>query len=162
VFETQTPGLWVITDVVTGSLAANPALVVEEQRRLVASARKRFDIVILDTAPLLTTNDATEIMDSTDLVAITCRSGVTNSDGAQRARELLARIAAPVAGVVLLGSEASPNDYYYYYSRSRAKQLANADPATPEAAGTHDELFGPERGAEPPVHTPSSEQRPAT
>jgi capsular exopolysaccharide synthesis family protein len=162
VFETQTPGLWVITDVVTGSVAANPAVVVEEQRRLVASARKRFDIVILDTAPLLTTNDATEIMDSIDLVAITCRSGVTNSEGAQRARELLTRIAAPVAGVVLLGSEASPNDYYYYYSRSRAKQLASAEPAPPGAASTHDGLFGPDPGAEHLIHTPSPEQRPAT
>ena len=46
----------------------------EEQRRLVASARKRFDVIILDTAPLLTTNDATEIMNSVDLAVITCRS----------------------------------------------------------------------------------------
>ena len=28
--------------------------------------------------------------------------------------ELLARIAAPVSGVVMIGSEATPNDYYYY------------------------------------------------
>ncbi len=45
----------------------------------------------------------------------------------ERARELLARIAAPTSGVVLLGSEASPNEYYYYYSRSRAKQMAKGE-----------------------------------
>lgn len=130
VFETTIPGLWVVTDVTSGPSGANPAFVVEEQRRLVASARKRFDVIILDTAPMLTTNDATEVMSSTDFAVIVCRAGVTTSDSAQRTRELLSRIAAPVSGVVLLGSEASPNDYYYYYSRSRAQQIAKFDPGT--------------------------------
>ncbi len=130
VFETKIPGLWVVTDVTSGPSGANPAFVVEEQRRLVASARKRFDVIVLDTAPMLTTNDATEVMPVADFAVVVCRSGVTTSDGAHRTRELLSRIAAPVSGVVLLGSEASPNDYYYYYSRSRAQQIAKFDPAT--------------------------------
>ena len=124
VFATKIPGLWVVTDVTSGPSGANPAFVVEEQRRLVASARKRFDVIVLDTAPMLTTNDATEVMPCADYAVVVCRAGVTTSDSAQRARELLSRIAAPVSGVVLLGSEASPNDYYYYYSRSRAQQIA--------------------------------------
>jgi capsular exopolysaccharide synthesis family protein len=129
VFETAITGLWVVTDVTSGPSGANPAFVVEEQRRLVASARKRFDVIVLDTAPMLTTNDATEVMTSADLAVVVCRSGVTTADGALRTRELLSRISAPAAGVVLLGSEATPNDYYYYYSRSRAQQIADsADP----------------------------------
>lgn len=128
VFDTKIPGLWVVTDVTAGPSGANPAFVVEEQRRLVASARKRFDVIILDTAPMLTTNDATEIMPFADFAVLVCRSGITTSDSAHRTRELLSRIAAPVSGVVLLGSEAHPNDYYYYYSRSRAQQIAGYDP----------------------------------
>jgi capsular exopolysaccharide synthesis family protein len=135
VFETQVPGLWVVTDVTSGPSGANPAFVVEEQRRLVASARKRFDVIILDTAPMLTTNDATEIMTSADLAVVVCRSGVTTVDGAHRTRELLSRIAAPVSGVVLLGSEASPNDYYYYYSRTRAQQIADTGSPAADADG---------------------------
>ena len=143
VFETSTPGLWVVTDVTSGPSGANPAFVVEEQRRLVASARTRFDVIILDTAPMLTTNDATEVMTSADFAVIVARSGVTTSDGAQRTRELLSRIAAPVSGVVLLGSEASPNDYYYYYSRSRARQLADieVEATTPETEDVEQALF---------------------
>jgi hypothetical protein len=144
VFDTQIPGLWVVTDVTSGASGANPAFVLEEQRRLVTSARKRFDVIILDTAPMLTTNDATEIMTNADLAVIVCRAGVTTSDGALRVRELLSRIAAPVSGVVLLGSEASPNDYYYYYSRSRAQQIAETG-----APGADDDQRG-DGGDEPP------------
>jgi Mrp family chromosome partitioning ATPase len=123
---------------------------VEEQRRIIASARKRFDVIVLDTAPLLTTNDATEVMDVADLVVVVCRSGVTTTDGASRSRELLARIAAPVSGVVLLGSEATPNDYYYYYSRSRAKQLADSnEPVTPVEQAPDEAIFGPGTLEEP-------------
>lgn len=146
VFDTNVPGVWVITDVTSGLSGANPALVVEEQRRLIASARKRFDVIILDTAPLLTTNDATEVMDSADLAVVVCRSGVTTTDGAARARELLARIAAPVSGVVLVGSAATPNDYYYYYSRTRAKQLARTEPLGGATGEPDDGLFGPDPG----------------
>ena len=96
-----------------------------------ASARARFDVIVLDTAPLLTTNDATEVMSSVDLVVLTCRSGTTTADSAKRARELLARIAAPTSGVILLGSEASTNDCCYYYSRSRAKPLAKGSGYAP-------------------------------
>ncbi|GMU78325.1 MAG: hypothetical protein AMXMBFR46_11200 [Acidimicrobiia bacterium] len=168
-FETDTPGLWLITDVLSGATEANPAQVSEEQRRVVASARRRFDVIILDTAPMLTTNDATEIMEGVDMVVVTCRAGVTTTEGATRARELLSRIAAPVAGVVLLGSGASPNEYYYYYSRSRAKQLTRerragrkgAEPESPPETAFADEpadgrsgsdAFGaPDDGLEPAI-----------
>jgi len=158
VFDTEVPGVRVITDVTTGAAGANPALVLEEQRRLITSARKRFDVIILDTAPLLTTNDATEVMDCADLAVVICRSGVSTTDGAARARELLARIAAPVSGVVLIGSEASPNDYYYYYSRSRAKQIADSREDAGGELRNDDDLFESDLGGGDPTFP---EQRPA-
>ena len=166
VFETTIPGVWTITDVTAGPSSTNPALVVEEQRRLVASARSRFDVIVLDTAPLLTTNDATEVMPSVDLVVLTCRSGTTTADSAQRTRELLARIAAPTSGVILLGSEASSNDYYYYYSRSQAKQTANGDDGEVAERLFDDDdddekLFGPDAMAPAPPDTSASDPRPA-
>jgi len=131
----------------------------------VASARSRFDVIVLDTAPLLTTNDATELMPSVDLVVLTCRSGTTTADSAQRARELLARIAAPTSGVVLLGSEASPNDYYYYYSRSRAKQMAKGDHSGVTERPVVDDddagLFGPDPMALTPPDASASDPQPA-
>lgn len=138
VLETTVPGLWVVADVTARSGRENPAFVLEEQRRFVASARTRFDVIVLDTAPMLTTNDATEIMTSADLVLTVCRSGVTTIDSAHRVRELLSRISAPVAGVVFLGSEASPNDYYYYYARGsvREESKGNGAARTDEVPGT--------------------------
>ena len=165
VFDTTIPGLWVITDVTEKASGANPALVVEEQRRLIESARQRFDVIILDTAPLLTTNDATELMTSADLVVITCRAGVTTIDGAKQTRELLSRIAAPVSGVVLLGSTASPNEYYYYYSRGRAQELASEVPSTEDGVDDGDVgagLFGSDPAAATAEPGPTGpEPRPA-
>jgi hypothetical protein len=72
-------------------------------------------------------------MDLVDLVLVVGRVGASTSDNALRVRELLSRIDAPVAGVVMIGSDAASNDYYYYYSRSRAKELAHAAPAKSDA-----------------------------
>lgn len=164
VLSTDLAGVWVVTDFTAGTHGTNPATVVEEQRRVVGMARWRFDVVILDTAPLLTTNDATEIMDSADVAVVVCRSGVTTIDGATRARELLARIAAPVSGVVLLGSEATPNDYYHYYSRGRAKQIARERelalhaPAPPDTTPSTEAFFDP-GGAPDSAPAPSPPER---
>jgi MinD superfamily P-loop ATPase len=118
----------IVSDVSTPD-QPNPAHITEQQRRIITNSQDHFDVVILDTAPLLSTNDAIELMDLVDLVLVVGRVNSSTSDNAQRVRELLSRLDAPVAGVVMIGSDAATNDYYYYYSRSRAKELARAVPA---------------------------------
>jgi capsular exopolysaccharide synthesis family protein len=124
VVETKIRGLSLVMDVAATIGTVNPALVVEEQRRLIASARKSFDVIVVDTAPMLATNDATEIMGCADLALIVCRAGMTTSDDAARVRELLSRIGAPVSGVVLLGSVTESSGYYYHYAPGRAGSSA--------------------------------------
>src|SRR5262249_34028899 len=63
VHETSIPGVKVVTNVLTDP-AANPSQVIAAQRQVVAAARGRFDVILLDTAPLLTANDAVEIVGS--------------------------------------------------------------------------------------------------
>jgi hypothetical protein len=72
-------------------------------------------VVIIDTAPILATNDATELIPAADTVVVVARAGKTSADSAKRTRTLLERLGAPVAGVVLIGSgmgESSYSDYY--------------------------------------------------
>jgi Mrp family chromosome partitioning ATPase/capsular polysaccharide biosynthesis protein len=123
VLESGVERLMLVSDV-TGPENPNPAHVTEQQRRIIQNSQEHFDVVVLDTAPLLSTNDATELMDLVDLVIVVGRVGHSTADSALRVRELLSRIDAPVAGVVMVGVDAPSNDYYYYYSRGRAKAAA--------------------------------------
>lgn len=88
-------------------------------RALVAEARKLADVVIIDTAPILATNDATELIPAADAVVIVSRVGKTSADSAKRTHTLLERLSAPAAGVVLIGGSAGASSYAgYYTSRS--------------------------------------------
>ena len=116
--QTGVPGVDVITNVLADP-APNPARAIAEQRAIVSAARDRFDVVILDTAPMLTANDAIEAAGVASLVLLVARANVTTSDKAERSMEILTRLEAPLGGVVLMASEAPMSDYYYYYQRGR-------------------------------------------
>lgn len=87
-------------------------------RNLVLEAKGLADIVIIDTAPLLVAHEATELIPAADTVVVVCRAGQTSKEDAARARELLTRLQAPVAGVALVGAPDSETGYSTYYYQS--------------------------------------------
>jgi Mrp family chromosome partitioning ATPase/capsular polysaccharide biosynthesis protein len=115
VHDTMVPGVKIVTNVLADP-SPNPAQVVAAQRHVVAAAHGRFDVILLDTAPLLSANDAVELVGSADLVLLTAKIEVTTTDDATRAVDLLGRLGAPLGGVVLAGTSDAPSDYYYYTS----------------------------------------------
>ncbi len=115
VVDTKVPGVKLVTQVLENPHDANPAEVVQVQRQVIRNAREMFDIVLLDTAPILTTNDATEVLNVADQVVIVAKAGKTHREAADRAAELLERRNAPVVGVVLVGATDIPTARYYYY-----------------------------------------------
>lgn len=123
VFDTQIPGVKLVTGVVANPETVAPAEVIAAQRRLIENAHEHFDYVLLDTAPILTTNDASELLPVTDMVVMICRSGKTTRESADRAAELLERFEAPVIGAALVGATDSPaSQYYYYYSSAQPRR----------------------------------------
>ena len=102
--ETSIPGVKVVTNVLSDP-AANPSQVVAAQRQVIAAARGRFDVILLDTAPLLTANDAVELVGSADLVLLVAAVERTRFDARPRRVELLNRLDAPLGGVVLVGRQ---------------------------------------------------------
>ena len=90
-----------------------------------------FDVVLLDTAPLLTTNDATEVLSVADQVVIVSKAGKTHKEAADRAAELLERRHGPVVGVVLVGATDIPTSRYYYYGDVRHEPEPGRDEHTP-------------------------------
>jgi Mrp family chromosome partitioning ATPase len=118
---TSTPGVKIVTNVLPDP-NANPSQVLAAQRQVIAAARNRFDVIILDTAPILTANDAIEVVGSADLVLLIARAEVTTTDRAERTMEVLTRLEAPIGGIVLVASaETATNDYYYYYQRDQGQ-----------------------------------------
>jgi len=136
--------------------AANPSQITAEQRKLVEAAKKKFDVVLLDTAPLLATSDAIEVVPAVDAVVLVMRPGISTADSAVRARELLDRSHAPVAGVVMVGDAAVAADRYHYYSPEASREAAKRERepvASSSTAGSGDTFAGEEAGTGPEQST---------
>ena len=93
----------------------SPALVIEELGRMIDTWRDEFDIVFLDTPPMLTTNDATDLLAWADQTVLVIRSGQTRTVAAERVSGLLARFGAPVIGTVFNGCSTADMDGSYGY-----------------------------------------------
>lgn len=153
---TPVPGVFLVTQVTRSDADATPSEVVAAQRRVVERAREHYDVVLLDTAPALTTNDAAEILGVVDHVVVVVAAGRTGVEPAGRVVELLERRGRPPLGVVLVGARDVPNSAEYYYDdddpylepvrrRSRRRRRRSGDGPTagpPGRAGEHAHVAG--------------------
>jgi capsular exopolysaccharide synthesis family protein len=123
--RTDIPKVKLITGIGENDPHANPLEIVAVQRRILHSARSHFDAILLDTAPILTTNDASELLPECDHVVMVIRNGKTKREAAQRTAEILTRFEAPTLGVVFNGSDDTPavQYYYNYYLDSTGKRV---------------------------------------
>ncbi|MGZ4784892.1 MAG: P-loop NTPase [Acidimicrobiales bacterium] len=126
VVQSEIPGVRMVNNVLSNP-NPNPAEVAAAQRQVVEAARGMFDVVILDTAPLLSTNDASEIMSSADVVVLVSQAGKTSKASAARATEVLQRMEATVAGVALLRARYVPSAQYYYYANDNGQNPNRAE-----------------------------------
>lgn len=149
IIDTSVPGVRLVTGIGENDPEANPAQVVGAQRKIIEVARRHFDVILLDTAPLLTTNDAVEILSEADLVVVTCRYGRTKREQAELASELLERLSAPVVGVVFVESPDAPQAQYYYYyldpSGGRRDRRRDEDEGAASSGGSTDATITPLR-----------------
>lgn len=104
-----------IAIVTTGTRTDDPTLL-GRSHALLGEARHLADVVIVDTPPILLGSDALDLLPAVDAVVLVSRVGRTRAESAQRAGELLARFAAPVHGIVLVGTEPRryPKGYRHY------------------------------------------------
>ena len=144
--DSTIPGVRIATN---GAPLDNFGEVAAAGQALLTDARRLADIVIIDTAPLLVAHEATELIPGADTVVVVCRSGQTTKEDAGRARELLTRLSASVAGVVLIGAPESETGYSTYYYNpppthrrrwpwliGRSAPLEPEGPSSPEQART--------------------------
>lgn len=95
----------------------NPVEIINSERysRLLAEAREKFDVVIVDTPPLGSFIDAALIAAQTDATALIVRSGIVDKKIIKGAMDQLEKAKANVIGAVINCVEQSRTPYYYYY-----------------------------------------------
>lgn len=117
--ETSIPNLSVVT---TGVQPPNPSELLGSQRlrELLAQAHEQYDLVIIDTPPVLAAPDASIIASMVDGVILLIRVGATTRTAAKTAQERLALVGARVLGTVLNDPkemlDATQEYYHYEYS----------------------------------------------
>jgi capsular exopolysaccharide synthesis family protein len=98
--KTSLPGVALVP---SGSLPPRPStlLTTPTMLEVLREARRLADVVLLDTPPILLASDAAHLVGEVDLVLVVARAGKTTAEQAERARDLLKRLDAPVAGLAL-------------------------------------------------------------
>lgn len=98
--ETMQPGLSVVT---SGAMPPNPAELLGSRRMrdLLANFGEHYDMVLVDSAPLLAVTDASLLANFVDGVLLVLRSGKVSRDDAKKAKAMLNHVGANLVGVVL-------------------------------------------------------------
>jgi tyrosine-protein kinase Etk/Wzc len=113
--ETTVTGLYVLP---SGQLPPNPSELLggERMKKTLASLSEAFDLIVLDTPPLLAASDAAILATIADGVVIVVRAGVTEADAGQQAMAQLQSVGARVVGAVLNDPDSKLQQYGGYYN----------------------------------------------
>jgi succinoglycan biosynthesis transport protein ExoP len=108
------PSLYILP---AGTPPPNPAelLASSKMREVLDELRMQYDHIVIDTPPTLSVTDAVIMSTNVDSVVLVIRSGQTTRQALRRARDLLVRVNARIAGVLLNAADLKSADYYYYY-----------------------------------------------
>jgi Mrp family chromosome partitioning ATPase len=116
------PGLenvWVLT---SGRLPSNPAEILEMKKipELLDELKRRFDVIIFDSPPVLPVTDASLLAPKMDSVIIVYEIGRTSREALARTKIQLESVGAKIAGAILNNTRSqteSASSYYHYQSK---------------------------------------------
>jgi capsular exopolysaccharide synthesis family protein len=139
--KTTTPNLYVLPIGQAESAHAG-ALSPQSVRRLLVEARKIFDVVVIDTGPILGSLEAQVLSAAADSVILTVARG-QQQPLLQKALRMLRQIGAHVAGMVF--NRAQQKDFEKSVTSSSIKSVSHATPTRRELLeeGAEGSRFGP-------------------
>jgi Mrp family chromosome partitioning ATPase/capsular polysaccharide biosynthesis protein len=146
VHDTSTRGVSIVT---AGLAVRRPGGRLVAEQRMIDEARHLADIVIVDTAPVLSAALTRELATMVDALVVVCRVGRTTATEADRCADLLSQLRAPALGLALVGVATSPFYDYFSYSNPRRGRRERAWAETDVAGGT----------VPPPVNQPPDPSR---
>lgn len=112
--ECAVPNLTVLT---SGPVPPNPSELLSSKRMgaLIGEWREQYDMIIIDTPPMLAVADAQILAARCDGTILVLNSGKVKRELAVRAKTGLEHAKARILGVVLNNMERKHADAYYYY-----------------------------------------------
>lgn len=115
----------------SGPPPSNPAELLSSQgaREVFAALGESFDVVLIDSPPLLPVTDAVLLSRQVDATLIVVAAGQTRRGELRRAADKLEQVSAPVIGVVLNEVTRLGSTGYYYQYGSYEVQAAQAEPS---------------------------------
>lgn len=113
VWDTAVPSVQVLP---AGPIPPNPAELVGSKRmkRLIEEVSGEFDIILIDTPPVIAVTDAAILAQEVDGVILVLASGEVDKDYAQKAKGILDKLGIKILGAVLTKVDMNTHDYYYY------------------------------------------------
>ena len=96
-------------------------------RQLLQKARGLYTHIVMDSPPLLSVTDSVVLAREADAVVLIVRHGKSTKHAVRRARDLLLRSGARLAGLALNAVDLSSPEYYYGYSGYAGYASAGVD-----------------------------------
>lgn len=122
-YQSTVPGLYVVP---SGKLPPNPSELLggDRMRAALASLAEGYDLLVIDTPPLLAASDAAILATISDGVILVLRAGQTESAAALQSMQQLNAVGARVVGAVLNDPDTKVPQYgaYYRYEYSAAAE----------------------------------------
>jgi len=113
IHKTEIPNLDLVC---AGTTPPNPSELLgsEAMRKFLLTQREKYDYIMIDAPPVLAVTDAPVLTTVSDIVILVMEAGRVPIKAAQHMREILARLNAPVAGLVL-NDKTGKGEHYSYY-----------------------------------------------
>jgi succinoglycan biosynthesis transport protein ExoP len=121
--------------ILAGSCPPNPAELIESNTMadILARLNERYDLVVIDTAPMGVVSDAFPLLGKVGGVIVVVRMDKTTRDAAEHLREQLERLEAPTLGLVANAIKPRRGSRYGYgyggYYQQAAEQQAKSSAA---------------------------------
>jgi len=111
---TEIENLHVVT---SGPIPPNPSELVGSKKMaaLISTAGEAYDIVLVDSPPVVTVTDASLLSTMVDGVLLLVKTASTKIEMVQESKALLERVNAKIIGVILNQVDANGSNYYYQY-----------------------------------------------
>lgn len=105
----------------TGSIPPNPSelLTTDKMRSILSDVAEQYDLVILDSGPVLAISDALSLTPYAGVVFLVARAAVTTLGELQETRKRIQQTGIDVKGVIFNGVEASSRKYGSKYGQYR-------------------------------------------
>jgi capsular exopolysaccharide synthesis family protein len=118
---------------VSGPVPSNPNELIGSETMLatIRQLENDYDMVIIDTPPVLPVADALHLSVNVDAVVVVTRLGETTRDRLRRTKEALVNVHAVIVGVVPNGAIQREDSAYSYAYRYRSRRKAPEVPYAP-------------------------------